>query len=89
MDTVFEKLAFIDVFDSQYVPIYLLRFIRGKRLKVFKMRKLCHVFGLLFKQCKFLGKNEHHIWKYQSLFFYLHITCYYKYAIGLQSLAIK
>jgi hypothetical protein len=35
------------------------------------------------------GVNEHHIWKDQSLFFYLHITRYYKYAIGLQLLAIK
>jgi hypothetical protein len=38
---------------------------------------------------QFWGKNEHHIWKDQSLFFHLHITCYYKYAIGLQLLAIK
>jgi hypothetical protein len=64
-------------------------FIHGKRL-VFKMRKLLHVFGLLFKQCTILGgKNEHHIWKDQSLFFHLHITCHYKYSIGLQLLAIK
>jgi hypothetical protein len=39
---------------------------------------------------QFVGvKNEHHIWKDQSLFFRLHIRCYYKYAIGLQLLAIK
>jgi hypothetical protein len=57
MDCVFEELAFINVFDSQYVPIYLLRFIRGKRLKVFKMRELLHVLGLLFKQCNFLWKK--------------------------------
>jgi hypothetical protein len=38
---------------------------------------------------QFFGKNEHHIWKYQSLFFHLYITCYYKYAIGLKLLAIK
>jgi hypothetical protein len=37
----------------------------------------------------FWGKDEHHIWKDQSLFFHLHKTCYYKYAIGLQLLAIK
>jgi hypothetical protein len=55
MDCAFEKLAFINAFDSQYVRIYLLRFIRGKRLKVFKMRKLLHVFGLLFKQCTLWG----------------------------------
>jgi hypothetical protein len=29
------------------------------------------------------GKNEHHIWKDRSLRFHLHITFYYKYAIGL------
>jgi hypothetical protein len=38
---------------------------------------------------RLFGKNEHHIWKDQSLFFYLHITCYYEYSIGLQLLAIK
>jgi hypothetical protein len=38
---------------------------------------------------QFWGENEYHIWKYQFLFFHLHITCYYKYAIGLQLLAIK
>jgi hypothetical protein len=39
---------------------------------------------------QFWGKRkEYHIWKDQSLFFHLHITCYYKYAIGLQLLAIK
>jgi hypothetical protein len=37
----------------------------------------------------FLRKNEHHIWKDQSLLFHLHITCYYKYATDLQLLAIK
>jgi hypothetical protein len=37
----------------------------------------------------FFRKNEHHIWKDQSLFFHLHITCYYKYALGLQLLGIK
>jgi hypothetical protein len=35
------------------------------------------------------GKNEHYIWKDRSLFFHLHITCYYKHSIGLQLLAIK
>jgi hypothetical protein len=54
------------------------------------MKKLLHVFGLLFKQCTiFWEENEHHIWKDQSLFFHLHVTCYYKYAIGFQLLAIK
>jgi hypothetical protein len=69
--------------------IYLLRFIRDKQLKVFKMRELLRVFGLLFKQSIIFGKNEHHIWKDPSLFIHLHTTCYYKYAIGLQLLAIK
>jgi hypothetical protein len=32
---------------------------------------------------QFGGGNEHHICKDQSLFFYLLITCYYKYATGL------
>jgi hypothetical protein len=39
------------------------------------------------RNVQFWGKNEHHIWKDQSLFFYLHITCYCKYSIGLQLLA--
>jgi hypothetical protein len=39
--------------------------------------------------CNVLEKNEHHIWKDQSLFFYLHITCYYKYVIGLQLLQLN
>jgi hypothetical protein len=34
-------------------------------------------------------KNEHHIWKDQFLFFHLHITCYYKYAIGPQLLSVQ
>jgi hypothetical protein len=38
---------------------------------------------------QFLGENENHIWKVYSSFFHLHISCYYKYAIGLQLLAIK
>jgi hypothetical protein len=58
-------------------------------LRVFKMRKLLHVFGLLPNNVQFFGKNEHHIWKDQSLLINLHITCYYKYATGLQLLAIK
>jgi hypothetical protein len=37
---------------------------------------------------QFWGENEHNIWKDQSLF-HSHITCYYKYAIGLRLLAIK
>jgi hypothetical protein len=42
-----------------------------------------------FNKEQFLWKrNERHIWKDQSLFFHLHITCYYKYAMGLQLLAI-
>jgi hypothetical protein len=53
------------------------------------MRKLLHVFGLLFKQCTIFWEKSGHIWKDQSLFFHLHITCYYKYAIDLQLLAIK
>jgi hypothetical protein len=81
--------VFIYVFDSQYVQIYLLRFIRGKRLKVSEMRKLLHDLDYCLNYVQFLEKNGHHIWKDQSLFFYLHITCYHKYAIGLQLLAIK
>jgi hypothetical protein len=37
---------------------------------------------------QFFGNKNEHIWKDQLLFFHLHITCYYKYAIGLQLLAI-
>jgi hypothetical protein len=37
----------------------------------------------------FCGKNDHRDWKDKSLLFHLHITCYYKYAIGFQLLGIK
>jgi hypothetical protein len=88
MNCVFEKPAFINVFE--YVRFYLLRFVRVKRLKVFQIMKLLYVLGLLFKQCTiFWRKNEQHNWREQSLFFHLHITCYYKYATGLQLLAIN
>jgi hypothetical protein len=73
MDCVFEKLAFINVFNQQYVPIYLLRFIPGKRLKGFKIRKLLHVFGSLFKQCTILGEKMNIIFGKISLHSFIYI----------------
>jgi hypothetical protein len=40
MDCIFEKLAFLNVLHSQYVRIHLLRFSRGRRLKVCKIRNI-------------------------------------------------
>jgi hypothetical protein len=45
--------------------------------------------GYCLNNVQFWGKNEHCVWKDQSLFFHLHITYYYKYATGLQLLAIE
>jgi hypothetical protein len=46
-------------------------------------------FDYCLNNVQFGGENEHHISKDQFLFFHLHVTCYYKYAIGFQLLAIK
>jgi hypothetical protein len=73
MNYVFEKLSFINVFDSQYVQIYLLRFIRGKRSNVFKMRKLLHVFGLLFKQCTNFKEKMNILFGKVSLYSFMYI----------------
>jgi hypothetical protein len=73
MDCGFEKLAFINVFGSQCVLIYLLRFIRGKLLKVFKMWKLLQVFGLLFKQCTIFWEEMNIIFGKISLYSFIYI----------------
>jgi hypothetical protein len=41
----FQKLAFINILHSQHVLIHLLRFNRGRRLNVCKIRKVIICFG--------------------------------------------
>jgi hypothetical protein len=82
MDYIFEKLAFINVFHSRYVLIHVLRFSRGRRLKVCKIRKII----TCFDNC--LNNVQFYFWIDQPLFFHLHITFNIRYTIGLELSAV-
>jgi hypothetical protein len=54
----FEKFAFINVFHSNMFGSILLRFSRGRRFKVCKLRKLLHVLGNCLNNVQFYFENK-------------------------------